>query len=264
MSVAQQFEDDVRRRIYEYVEENGAVDPETVRRNVPVESRTASKPTRSGEDLEPAARLSPEAFDHHVSVLERDGFLTERDGTLRIAFQADGDHETVDADGVEALIRPARQEDIAGIVGVIESVATGGSYVVAERLADRIDRDEVLLRHNEDEQRVFFVATVDDETIGWLHLEAGRFPMVAHTAEMTVGVMERYRGQGIGSALVERGRSWAGDQGFRKLYQTVPETNEGAVSFLGDHGWEVEARREGHYLVDDELVDEVQLATWLD
>lgn len=264
MSVTQQFEDDVRRRIYEYVEESGVIDPETVRRNVPIESQTASKPARSGEDLEPSARLSPEAFDHHVSILERDGFVEEADGKLRIAFRPDGEHETVSADGVKALIRPARQEDIAGIVGVIESVAAGGSYVVAARLADRIDRDEVLLRHNEDEQRVFFVATVADETIGWLHLEAGHFPMVAHTTEMTVGVMERYRGQGIGSALVERGLSWAGDQGFRKVYQTVPETNEGAISFLEDHGWAVEARREGHYLVDDELVDEVQLATWLD
>ena len=44
----------------------------------------------------------------------------------------------------------------------------------------------------------------------------------------------------------------------------VPATNEGAVEFLERNGWDMEATRRGHYRIDGDLVDEVQLATWLD
>lgn len=264
MSSLPQFDHARRRRIYEYVERNGAVDPERVRQNVLVRPEADSKPARSGSDLEPSVAMSTEEFDHHVSILERDGYLEEREGKLRVALPMDADAKTVDLDGIEAIVRPARQEDITGIVGVIRTVADVDTHVVAARLADEVSRDEVLLRHNESEDRVFFVATVDDDAVGWLHVEGVRFPHMDHTAELTVGVLERYRGDGLGSTLMESGLEWARDRGYRKIYQNLPATNERAVSFLEDHGWSVESTRDGHYRIGDELVDEIQLAVWLD
>lgn len=264
MSGLRQFDHARRRKIYEYVERNGAVEPETVRQNVMVRPETESKPARSGEDLEPSVPMSVEEFDHHVSILERDGYLEQRDGKLRVALPRRGDAKTVDLDGVEAVVRPARQEDITGVVGVIETVATEETHLVAARLAEEVSREDVLLRHNESEDRVFFVATVDEDAVGWLHVGGVRFPGMDHTAELTLGVLERYRGNGLGSELMERGLEWARDRGYRKVYQNLPATNERAVSFLEDHGWSVESTREGHYRIDDEFVDEVQLAIWLE
>lgn len=264
MDTPRQFDHTQQRRIYEYVESNGAADPETVRQNVLVRPETHSKPARSGSDLEPSVMMSPEEFDHHVAILERDGYLEELDGKLRVALPMDADITTVELDGFEASIRPARQEDITGIVGVIKTIATVDTYVVAARLADEVSRDNVLLRHNESEDRVFFVATVDDDTVGWLHVGGVQFPKMGHTAELTVGVLERYRGNGLGSTLMESGLEWARNQGYRKIYQNLPATNERALSFLKDHGWSVESTRNGHYYIDDEFVDEVQLAIWVD
>lgn len=264
MSTPRQFDHDRRRQIYEYVERNGAVEPETVRQNVLVQPETDSKPARSGADLEPSVPMQTEEFSHHVSILERDGYLEERDDKLRVALPMDVDAETVDLDGLEATVRPARQEDITGIVGVIETIATVNTYVVAARLAEEVTRDEVLFRHNESEDRVFFVATVDDDAVGWLHVGGVQFPKMSHTAELTLGVLERYRGNGLGSTLMERGLEWARDRGYRKIYQNLPATNERAIAFLEDQGWSVESTRDGHYRIDDELVDEVQLAIWLD
>ncbi|WP_226483288.1 GNAT family N-acetyltransferase [Natrinema amylolyticum] len=264
MTSLRQFDHDRRRQIYEYIERNGAVRPETVRQNVLVRPETSSKPARSGSDLEPSVMMSSEEFNHHVSILKRDGYLKERDGKLRVAFPMDTGEKTVKLDDLEAIIRPARQEDITGIVGVIKAIATGDTHIVAARLADEISRDEVLLRHNESEDRVFFVATVDDDTVGWLHVGGVQFPNMSHTAELTVGVLERYRGNGLGSTLMESGLDWARNRGYRKIHQNLPKTNERAVSFLKDNGWSIESNRDGHYLIDDELVDEVQLAIWLD
>ena len=235
------FGHDDRRRIYEYVERHGSAEPEAVR---------------------DALNLDPRGFRHHVAILKRDRRIEAVDGTLRVAFDH-GESEEHRADGVEFTIRQARQEDLSGLVGAIRRVAGEKTYIVAETVADLIDHEEVLLRHNEIESRMFFVATVGEEVVGWVHLHAPELSKLSHTAELTVGVLETYRGHGIGSHLLERGLQWAGASGYEKIYQSVPASNEGAIAFLESHGWEVEAVREDHYKIDGRYVDEVMMAVTL-
>jgi GNAT superfamily N-acetyltransferase len=258
------FDREERRRIYEYVEREGAATPERVRQNVLVRAESSSKPARSGTALSPSVPMEPETFRHHVSVLKRDGYLEEVGGTLRVAFPMDADAVTVDLDGVEAEVRPARQEDITGVIGVVRAVADRADHAVAARLAEQVRRDDVLLRHNEEESRVFFVATVEGDAVGWLHVEALKYPRMDHTAELTIGVLEEYRGGGLGTALLDRGLDWARERGYLKTYQNLPATNERGVAFLEANGWTEEYRRDGHYLIGGEFVDEVGLAVWFD
>jgi GNAT superfamily N-acetyltransferase len=264
MATPRQFDHTRRSQIYEFVEQNGAVTPDAVRRNVLVQPKSESKPARSGSGLKPSQPMPTEEFNHHLSILKRDGAIEEHDGKLRVGLPADATERTVDVDGLEATVRPARQEDLSGVVAVIRTIAADDSYVVASRLAEEIDQEGVLLRHNENERRVVFVATVEDDAVGWLHVEGTQFPEMEHTAELTLGVLGEYRGEGLGSLLMEQGLEWADAQGYRKIYQNVPATNEGAVEFLERNGWDMEATRRGHYRIDGDLVDEVQLATWLD
>ena len=241
MDDALEFGHDDRAAIYEFVERNGAVEPEAVRANL---------------------RLDPGGFRHHVAILRRDGYLEESNGMIRVALEA-GEQEEFTSQTVEFAIRPARQEDLGGIVGAIRQVAREKTYIVAESVADEIDHQDALLRHNELESRMFFVATVDDEVVGWVHLRAPELEKLAHTAELTVGVLEEYRGHGIGSHLLERGLEWAAVNNYEKVYQSVPSTNEDAIVFLETNGWETEAVREGHYKIDGEYVDEVMMAVAL-
>ena len=233
-----EFGHDDRRAIYDYVESHGSLEPKRLRR---------------------ALDMDPRGFGHHVAILKRDGVLEEVDGELRVAFE-DADTEEFEADGVDCTIRQARQEDLTGLVGSIRDVAEAGSYIEAETVADVIDHEEVLLRHNELESRIFFVATVDDEVVGWVHIEVPEVGKLEHTARLTVGVLEEYRGHGIGERLLDRGVNWAAENGYEKIYQSVPSTNQEAIDFLTEHGWDTEAVREDHYKVDDEYVDEVMMA----
>ena len=226
-----------RRRIYEYVESHGAVEPETVRNEL---------------------RIDPGGFRHHIAILRRDGLLEQVDGRLRVALEA-GEEEEHRAGSFDFAIRPARQEDLAGIVGAIRQVAEEGGYIEAESVAQAVDHDEALLRHNEIESRMFFVATVGGDVVGWVHLHAPELTKLSHTAELTVGVLEEYRGAGIGAHLLERGLQWAASNGFERVYNSVPATNEDAIAFLEAHGWEVEAVREDHYKIGGEYVDDVMM-----
>ena len=230
-----------RKQIYEYVERRGAVAP---------------------EEAHDQLGLDPGGFRHHVAILKRDGRLEEENGTLKVALEAGTEEEYVD-EGLEFHIRPARQADLSGVVGAIRQVAEEKTYIVAETVADEIDHESVLLRHNEIESRMFFVATVDDDVVGWVHLNAPELEKLSHTAELTVGVIEEYRGHGVGSHLLSRGLEWAGSNGYEKVYQSVPSSNEEAIAFLERHGWETEAVREDHYKLDGRYVDEVMMAVEL-
>ncbi|WP_255168006.1 bifunctional helix-turn-helix transcriptional regulator/GNAT family N-acetyltransferase [Natrononativus amylolyticus] len=233
-----EFGHEDRKRIYEYVERHGAVDP---------------------DDVQDRLGIDPGGFRHHVAILKRDGRLEIENGTLRVTIDAGAEEEYVSED-LEFHIRPARQEDLSGIVGAIRQVAEEKTYIVAESVADEIDHENALLRHNELEARMFFVATVNGEVVGWVHLRGPELDKLSHTAELTVGVIEEYRGHGIGSHLLSRGLEWAGANGYEKVYNSVPSTNEEAIAFLEEHGWETEAVREDHYKLNGHYVDEVMMA----
>jgi len=233
-----QFDHADRKDIYEYVESNGSVPPEEVCESL---------------------RMEPRPFGHHVAILKRNGTLEERDGKLRVAYE-DPVEEEFTANDIEFTIRQARQEDLTGLVGAIRQAIGGKTYVDAETVADVVDSEGVLLRHNELESRIFFVACVEDEVVGWVHLKHPEIAKLGHTGELTVGVLDQYRDLGIGSHLLERGLEWAAKQDFEKIYNSVPSTNEEGIEFLEEHGWEIEAIREDHYKLEGEYSDEVMMA----
>lgn len=243
MEIAQRvsIENRDRKDIYEYVERRGSISAEAVRREL---------------------GFDEEAFGHHLAVLRRDGYVREDEdeGELEIAFDTDSGVVHKHDDDGRFTIRTARQADLSGLVGIIRQVANEGSYIEAETVADLIDHEEILLRNNSAESRMFFVATVEEQVIGWVHLDLPQTEKLRHTAKLTVGVLDEYRGGGIGTTLLEKGSNWARENDFEKLYNSVPATNEEARNFLETHGWHTEATREDHYKIHGEYVDEVMMA----
>ena len=233
-----QFDHPDRRDIYEYIESHGTVPAEQARRALGMEHRP---------------------FGHHLIILQRKGMVSRTDDELRIAYE-DTEPQSYETEEAAFTIRQARQEDLDGLVGAIRAAIGSGEYVDAETVADIVDSEGVIMRHNEVESRIFFVATVAGDVVGWVHLERPETAKLSHTAELTVGVLAQYRGQGVGSRLLERGTEWAAGQGCEKLYNSVPSTNEGAIDFLEAHDWETEAVREDHYKLGDAYADEVMLA----
>ena len=232
------FDSDAGKRIYEYVERNG-----TAQRHV----------------LLNAVSVSADELQTGVDRLKSRGYLEEDGGTLRVALNL-GSVEEYETDGIEFAVRPGRQRDFEGLVDTIRDVTAEETYVVAETVAEQLLHQDAVLRHNDVASRVFFVATVDAEVVGWTHLDLPQLAQIKETAGQTVGVREAHRGRGIGSKLLQRGLDWAEANGYRKVYNSVPMTNERAIEFLDDHGWDTEAIRREHYTIDGEYVDEVMMA----
>lgn len=235
------FETPDHRRIYEYVERHGLIERQGVAEAVEMDS---------------------DQFTHELTILKRDGYLEEHDGTLYVGLQT-GPAEEYTINGVEYVIRPAQQEDLSGILGVIQQIAEEKTYLVAENVAEQLDYEGVLIRHNDVETRMFFVATVNDDVVGWAHIEAPELEKLSHAAKLTVGILGEYRSRGMGSHLLHRSLEWAAVQGYQKVYNSIPATNQNGATFLERHGFETEAIRKNHYLIDDEFVAELMMAKTL-
>ncbi len=233
-----EFETAADKRIYQYVERHG----------------TAARPAVQRE-----ANLPPEEFRERLEHLVDKGYLTEDGGSLRLALDV-GAVETYETDTLTYTVRPAHHEDFDGLVDCIRSVTSEETYVVAESVAEQLLYDDTVTRHNTVESRMFFVATVDGDIVGWTHLDLPQVDKLREVAEQTVGVHPEYRGEGLGSRLLDRGVDWAAANGFRKLYNSVPAVNEVALDFLATHGWSTEGVRKRHYTLGDEQVDEVMMA----
>nr|WP_225335598.1 hypothetical protein [Halomicrobium urmianum] len=80
----------------------------------------------------------------------------------------------------------AKQDDFEGIVDAIRDATDDEPYVVAETVAEELLYDDTVHRHNTVSSRVFFVATVDGEVVGWTHLDLPQVDKLQDIAQLTV------------------------------------------------------------------------------
>lgn len=231
------FEEDAAKHIYEYVERHGSATRQTLRDVV---------------------SLTPREFRAQLDALKEKGYLEETGGDIQLALDV-GSSEEYESEGMSFTIRQGQPDDFESLVKTIRNVTEDESYVVAESVAEKLLYEETVTRHNPVESRVFFVAAVEEDIVGWTHLDMPQLDQLKDSARQTVGVRDNYRGYGIGSELLQRGIDWAEANGFRKVYNNIPATNESAIEFLKQHGWDTEAIRQNHYTIDGEPVDEVMM-----
>jgi ribosomal protein S18 acetylase RimI-like enzyme len=228
-----------RQRIYEYIRDEGPVPLEEV----------------MGAELIP---VTPDRCRMIVAILKRDGYVTEVEGVLRDDYQP-GEVEEV-AEDVNYRVREARLEDLSGLAGVVRQVIESETYIVGESVMGQLPDADELLRQSPGAPPKYFLALVDGEVIGWVHLEQRDVDKLDHVVYLTMGLLDEYRGLGIGTKLNDRAVTWAGASGYEKVSSNVPATNASAINFLEKHGWVREGVRPDQYHIDGEFVDEVLLS----
>jgi putative acetyltransferase len=87
------------------------------------------------------------------------------------------------------------------------------------------------------------VAVADGRVVGMLHVEISRHGF----GELGMLVDRRWRGRGVGSALVAATANWARDQGLHKLSLEVFAHNTAAIALYRKAGFTEEGRRVRQY-----------------
>lgn len=113
------------------------------------------------------------------------------------------------------------------------------------------------LQNSED----FICLALDNGNIvGYIHAERGKFNRTRHTAYIVTGVLESYRGQGIGTTLFGRMDQWAKETRITRLELTVECSNEPAKHLYEKSGFAVEGIRKNSMCVNGEYIDEYYMA----
>ncbi len=151
----------------------------------------------------------------HLVSYSEDGAL------LQELFTAQG-HGTELSEQRGSMVRPARPEDVAGIVEVIRPLEEAGVLV-------RRDRDRLEL-----EVGNFFVAELDGIVVGCCAL----YPFGESAELACVAVHDAYRGSGmrpgIGERLLTAAESAARQAGVRRLFVLTTQTRD----WFLEHGFE--------------------------
>lgn len=139
---------------------------------------------------------------------------------------------------VVPLVREATAADVEAIVDIYlanarhHAALAPDAYRVPQREAV-LDRFSRMLDERDDED-AHFVAEVDGRVVGALDAfrrpdgSPGAMRIPRRTAAFGIGVLEGWRGRGIGSALIERAETWARAEGLDALVLDVASENEGA------------------------------------
>ena len=105
-----------------------------------------------------------------------------------------------------------------------------------------------------------YIALDSGNIIGYIHAERGKFNRTRHTAYIVAGVLQSYRGKGIGTALFDRIDRWARENRIARLELTVECRNETAKRLYEKAGFTVEGTRKGSMCVNGKYIDEYYMA----
>ncbi len=131
-------------------------------------------------------------------------------------------------------VRNATLDDLDELMAQRAEVAGEGRWIAAELPLDE-ERDRKTFAESA-ERGSLFVAEVDGEIVGMLGMDVPRYLV----ADLGMQVRDGYRGQGIGSALLERAIEYAREQGCHKIALQHWPHNESARALYEKYGFEQE------------------------
>ncbi|HEY5887172.1 MAG TPA: GNAT family N-acetyltransferase [Acidimicrobiales bacterium] len=132
------------------------------------------------------------------------------------------------------MVREASVDDIDELMALRREVAGEGRWIAAELPLDE-EGDRRTLTEGA-ERGSLFVAEVDGALVGVLGLHLPPYLV----ADLGMNVKDGFRGQGVGSALMERAIEWARDAGSHKIALQHWPHNDAAHALYLKFGFEQE------------------------
>ena len=132
-------------------------------------------------------------------------------------------------------------------------------YEPGERTKN-ITRIESLIQNSVEGDDFLLVAEADDRIVGYISAQKGGLNRIAHSAYIVVGILQKYRGNGIGTEFFKQLDNWAGEKKITRLELTVICENEVAKHLYEKNGFEIEGVKRKSVFVDGKYLDEFYMA----
>lgn len=108
-----------------------------------------------------------------------------------------------------------------------------------------------------------FYAVSEDRVVGWCDVFPKENPRQAHRGTLGMGILKPFRGQGIGSRLVDAVLKKAKSFGLEKVELTVYTSNPGAIALYEKFGFEREGLIRSYRKVNGQTFDGILMGKFL-
>jgi RimJ/RimL family protein N-acetyltransferase len=152
------------------------------------------------------------------------------------------------------LIREVQPEDAEDFISLVKRVESQAKFMLMEP-GERKTTTEQQRNHIEHIKKrsnsTIFVAEQEQGMVGYLIAIGGSAKRTKHSAYLVIGILEEFRGRGIGTSLFQRLEEWAIHSSISRLELTVVIQNEAGLALYTKSGFEIEGIKRNSLLIDD-------------
>ena len=160
-------------------------------------------------------------------------------------------------------IVPIGNEHLAGFHAALDRVAREGRSL-AMLQAPPFPRTRRFVLDSLRDGAIHFVALAADQTVvGWCDLRPKAAVTLRHSAVLGMGVVEEFRGRGVGTRLLAATLARADASGFRRAELVVRADNHGAIALYQRFDFVEEGRCRQYLRLDGEDHDALLMARLL-
>jgi RimJ/RimL family protein N-acetyltransferase len=165
------------------------------------------------------------------------------------------------------LIREVQLEDAEIFISLVKRVESEAEFMLmgaGERKTTPEQQRKQLEHIKQQSNSTIFVAEQENgKLVGYLIAIGGSVKRTKHSAYLVIGILEYYRGRGIGTSLFQRLEEWAINSTISRLELTVVTKNEAGIALYKKSGFEVEGIKGKSLMVDDEFFNEYLMSKLL-
>jgi RimJ/RimL family protein N-acetyltransferase len=133
-------------------------------------------------------------------------------------------------------------------------------YEEGERSTSNEKEKKRIVTMLEKKNAIIFVVESDQKLIGYVASIRGNTKRNKHVAYVVIGLLQQYRGKGIGRKLFNKLDEWAVNNTISRLELTVVTKNDTAVNLYKKCGFEIEGIKRKAFKWNNTYIDEYYMA----
>ena len=160
-------------------------------------------------------------------------------------------------------IRSICEHDIEQFCHAVGSVAREKLYL-AFLDSPSLESTKDFVLTNIKESWPHLLAISNDKVIGWCDITGSNRHACKHLGTLGVGVINEYRGNGVGHQLIKKSLELAEEKGLTRIELSVREDNQRAIDLYKLFGFNIEGKHMKCILIDGQYYNEISMALLLD
>lgn len=147
-------------------------------------------------------------------------------------------------------IREVQVDDAKRLADLIVKVESESSFMLFESGERKVNPESQRKRIEsirQEKNSEIFVAQENDSLVGYLFAIGGQANRTKFSAYIVIGILNQYRGLGLGTKLFQRVEEWARKLNMRRLELTVLTHNEAGLGLYKKWGSKLREPKGIHY-----------------